>query len=99
MQEDVDIVAKKIESGQYFSEAMSWFHAKFTKPRSELSFLTIIAFIAILALLAGFATFSEIFPLAPGQNIAISQPVTPKLFKNQATLLMIHISNIWPMNM
>lgn len=72
MDKESEIVAKKIESGEYFSEGLEWFHTKFTRPRTEFAYFFIICVTAVVALLIGFASFSELFPLSPGQNFVMS---------------------------
>lgn len=76
MEKEQEIVAKKIESGEYFADANSWFHAKFTRPRTEAAYVFIICVIAVAAVLVGIAAFSRIFPLSPGFNFVVGRPIT-----------------------
>lgn len=75
MNKETDIVAKKIESGEYFADAMNWFHAKFTRPRTEFAYFFIICVIAVLAFLVGLVAFSQVFPLSPGKNFIMGRPI------------------------
>jgi len=70
-----DNIAKKIESGEYFSEGMNWFHTKFTRARTEFAYFFIVCVIAVMALLVGIAAFSEIFPLSPGKNFVLGREI------------------------
>ena len=78
MDTEAEIVAKKIDSGVYFPEAMNWFHTKFTRPRTEFTYFFIICLISLAALLVAVSSFSEIFPLSPGKNFVMSLPIQPK---------------------
>jgi len=76
MDKEAEIVAKKIESGSYYPEAMNWFHTKFTRPRTEFVYFSIICLIAVLAFFTGLAAFMEIFPLSPGKNFVLGRSIT-----------------------
>ncbi len=75
MDKEAEIVTKKIESGEYFSEAMNWFHAKFNRPRTEFAYFSIICLISLIALFVGAAALLEIFPLSPGKNFVLSREI------------------------
>ena len=78
MASEQEIIARKIESGEYYSEAMQWFHEKFTRPRTEFSYFFIICVLAVIALLIGIAAFSRIFPLSPGENFVMGRALGPR---------------------
>jgi type IV secretory pathway component VirB8 len=77
MDSESEAITRKIESGEYFNEAMNWFHVKFTRPRTEFAYLTIICFIALAALTVAVITFVNIFPLAPGRNFVVGRHLVP----------------------
>jgi len=71
------LVSDMIRSGAYYDEALKWFHALYTKPRTDLSLMTIIGAVAIFAFLVGFAAFVSFFPIVDQRGIIISRELVP----------------------
>ena len=77
MDKESELVAAKIESGEYFRDGLSWFHSKFTGPRTEFSYVLLLCALTLIALFIAILAFAEIFPLSPGANFYMQRAVEP----------------------
>ncbi len=77
MPTESEIVAQKMKNHTYYSEAMGWFHSRYTKPNTQLSLMFITACLAIFALFVSLSGLLSLMPINPKIPMAIYRPILP----------------------
>lgn len=70
-------LSERIESGQYFKDAMNWYHSKFTNVQTQFSLMLIVAIIAFLAFIITFSGLVAFLPITEKKLFVVYQSITP----------------------
>lgn len=73
MEEYKNIVNEKIKSGEYFSEALSWYNSRFVRPKTDLIHMSLMAAICIFLFIVSVITFATIFPITKKESFIVSR--------------------------
>ncbi len=65
--------AQKIKEGNYFSESLSWYDAKYNSPMAERSYLIVIMIISCLIIYYAYQAISGILPLEERYEAVVYQ--------------------------
>ena len=70
-------LTERIESGQYFKDAMSWYHTKFTYVQTQFSLMLVVAMLAFVGFLLTFSGLVGFLPVSDKKLFVVYQSITP----------------------
>lgn len=77
MDEEREKATELLKSGKYYAEALKWYNARYTTPKTQLACAVVFAAIAIVFLFTSMVTTISILPLTYKEEFDLYREITP----------------------